>query len=650
MAPESHKDLHGPSRAYWHYLEHAATQAARAEAAIAALDGQFLTMERQCALPRRPGLSKAKRRASSTAAVLPADSVQDAVEDFADKNPLKKIRVSPRYGKVNGRLLGLHVPVGGQKKKNLEMQGEVANNKFKMVEYRKTMQRPCFAAREQRPLRTCALVAWDQRQRRAVEYTKPDGTRKTLRVELWGPEEALELWSRWCAWCEANVFNMQKVAGLGKPPAHPYPVMIPTKGRAKDAHLNWSAPHVFGDVGVPPACGTAAADDAPTPLAVAVVEPGESAAYRETWPQQLLMVLPDNDVGISFVRWAIQHVCAASREEPSAAADLGPVQRLTCVWVADDNLTCFYRLESERPAASIQAKKGPGPNERPHRVRVSTGPMFAEAFREAQRLLAGSDFAIVGFLRDDGMACIKKKWWVTDNTSLFKVVLLNLLELRRLHVEYLPQLTMFEDVCINAQVRNCGGRLLKCMRYCYWADTKRAGGCEWQRSARKAARGFTDVQDLISEQARSQLSPAARSAVQQVAAWLKRDERMTAERQQQISARAAASASSSAAAESTPPADGEGAPRPKRAMATPSCALAAKVAKRRRSVLKKTKAAATVRPVIAMVEKTSATPAACGAEAEDVVKDSNVSGTEEPSLRWSRSLSSGACSVELDDE
>eukprot|EP00747_Dinoflagellata_sp_TGD_P094184 gnl/TRDRNA2_/TRDRNA2_166024_c6_seq2.p1 gnl/TRDRNA2_/TRDRNA2_166024_c6~~gnl/TRDRNA2_/TRDRNA2_166024_c6_seq2.p1 ORF type:complete len:389 (+),score=58.72 gnl/TRDRNA2_/TRDRNA2_166024_c6_seq2:72-1238(+) len=262
MAPESHKDLHGPSRAYWHYLEHAATQAARAEAAIAALDGQFLTMERQCALPRRPGLSKAKRRASSTAAVLPADSVQDAVEDFADKNPLKKIRVSPRYGKVNGRLLGLHVPVGGQKKKNLEMQGEVANNKFKMVEYRKTMQRPCFAAREQRPLRTCALVAWDQRQRRAVEYTKPDGTRKTLRVELWGPEEALELWSRWCAWCEANVFNMQKVAGLGKPPAHPYPVMIPTKGRAKDAHLNWSAPHVFGDVGVPPACGTAAADDA----------------------------------------------------------------------------------------------------------------------------------------------------------------------------------------------------------------------------------------------------------------------------------------------------------------------------------------------------------------------------------------------------
>ena len=64
--------------------------------------------------------------------------------------------------------------------------------------------------------------------------------------------------------------------------------------------------------------------------------------------------------------------------------------------------------------------------------------------------------------------------------ALFKVVLLNLSELRRLGVEHIPDLQRYEDIALNHQVLQCkdrGGTTLECQSFCFSACAMKAGGC-----------------------------------------------------------------------------------------------------------------------------------------------------------------------------
>ena len=80
-------------------------------------------------------------------------------------------------------------------------------------------------------------------------------------------------------------------------------------------------------------------------------------------------------------------------------------------------------------------------------------------------------------------------------------------------VEYVPQLRLFEDVCLNVQARNSGAHILKCMTYCYRADNKRFGGCAAERAAKAAASHCTMLEDLIPAEAFVALPPAAKVGV-----------------------------------------------------------------------------------------------------------------------------------------
>ena len=352
---------------------------------------------------------------------------------------------------------------------------------FKQDGFRQALQTPPDT--EAASLREVDLIAWEGKQ--PVTYALRDGSREPLRLTFWATQESLNSLSEWCQW-----FGSGSSTSL---PQHPYPVLIPSKGRAKAAHLNWRAPHCFGPV----AFQSDGQRQSPSALVVAVVEPSEAKEYREAWPDLPLLVLPENDMGPAFVRWCIQKVSSAFRMEQSH--ELGALQQMQYCWLVDDSITSFYRLnplsdrslqeEDERlqsrgivvPATSLSKPAGRKSERRCH------GAMFAEAMLAVQQQASQGTCAICGFLRDDGTAPMKSAQWALDSTSVFKVVLLNLVELAKLQVEYLPQLHLFEDVCLNVQARNSGGRILKCMSYCYWADNKTFGGCAEQRAQKAAA-------------------------------------------------------------------------------------------------------------------------------------------------------------------
>ena len=475
--------------------------------------------------------------------------------------PRLRLRVSPRYARVSGRLLGLHRSSTFRAKRRAGAYA-ASEGRFRQRGYREALQAPPAAApgeaeREDQAWRT--LLAWDRGEQHPVEYaTRAGGPGARLRVRLWGPREALDRWSSWCEWGEAHVFGGTL---RGASPTEPYPVLVPSKGRADSAHLNWQAAHCFGErpEAPRPAPRGPSVVRSPAPLVVAVVEPSESAAYRRRWPGLLLMVLPEGGLGPSFARWAAQRVCSAMREE-RPGGDLEALQRLPCCWLCDDNVMCFYRMEA-LPGA------GPGRSGGAKRRRCAGGPMFAEAFRAVQAQAAASNSAVSGFLRDDGTASDKGRAWTTRSSSVFKVVLLNLVELARLRVEYVWQLQVFEDVCLNTQVRDRGGQLLKSMTYCYRAAADAKGGCEAIRAKRAASQRLTRIEDLLPATALEALPEPARAAVLQVHRWVSlgeaRSQRLEQRRGEPTPAAVAgrrpggvAAASASAAADPAAPAAG----------------------------------------------------------------------------------------------
>ena len=378
---------------------------------------------------------------------------------------------------------------------------------FKQDGFRQALQTPPDT--EAASLKEVDLIAWEGKQ--PVTYALRDGSREPLRLTFWATQESVNSLSDWCKWFESSTSL----------PQHPYPVLIPSKGRAKAAHLNWRAPHCFG----PAAFQSDGQRQSPSALVVAVVEPSEAKEYREAWADLPLLVLPENDMGPAFVRWCIQKVSSAFRMEQ--CHELGALQQMRYCWLVDDSITSFYRLnplsdqslqeEDERlqsrgivvPATSLSKPAGRKSERRCH------GAMFAEAMLAVQQQASQGTCAICGFLRDDGTAPMKSAQWALDSTSVFKVVLLNLVELAKLQVEYLPQLHLFEDVCLNVQARNSGGRILKCLRYCYWADNKTFGGCAEQRAQKAAApRCLLDCIEWLSCMLRTQTDRKIRSKEQ----------------------------------------------------------------------------------------------------------------------------------------
>ena len=382
------------------------------------------------------------------------------------------------------------------------------------------------------PLEHLGFLAWEGRRAEGqpVTYARPDGSVQSLRLTLWATHEAIDSLLNWCQWF-GSPQNSQ--------PEQPYPVFIPTKGRAKDAHLNWSAPHCFGHKAFEQVDRQNL-----KALVVPVVEPSEAKAYREAWAEVPLFVLPENDMGPSFVRWCIQKVCTSFRTE--LPDEPGPLRHMQQIWLVDDSITSFYRLDplsaqsfqedEERllnrgalvPSVPLSKPAGRKTERRGH------GAMFAEAMLAVQHQASQGACAICGFLRDDGTAPMKSAQWSLDSTSVFKVVLLNLAELAKLQVEYIPRLDLFEDVCLNVQARNAGGRILKCMTYCYRADNKTFGGCSSQRAQKAAAPRCTGLEDLISAPAFMELPPDAKTAVQHVYNWVHRDEEKSRQRMEEM--------------------------------------------------------------------------------------------------------------------
>ncbi|CAE7169412.1 SPY [Symbiodinium microadriaticum] len=533
-------ELHGPARAQRRYLHAVGRQVKAMESQLFSLDEQLATLERECGCPRPKqhrlapnSLPRSSSRqvlaelATTTLSAAMAHSKMRFRMRFqlktwrrrtlqpAGKRSLAVLHVSPRYGKVDAKVLGL------QRSRNMKQkiaQGRYTHTwgQFKQDGFRQALQTPPDT--EAASLKEVDLIAWEGKQ--PVTYALRDGSREPLRLTFWATQESVNSLFDWCKWFESSTSL----------PQHPYPVLIPSKGRAKAAHLNWRAPHCFG----PAAFQSDGQRQSPSALVVAVVEPSEAKEYREAWADLPLLVLPENDMGPAFVRWCIQKVSSAFRMEQ--CHELGALQQMRYCWLVDDSITSFYRLnplsdqslqeEDERlqsrgivvPATSLSKPAGRKSERRCH------GAMFAEAMLAVQQQASRGTCAICGFLRDDGTAPMKSAQWALDSTSVFKVVLLNLVELAKLQVEYLPQLHLFEDVCLNVQARNSGGRILKCLRYCYWADNKTFGGCAEQRAQKAAAPRCTGLEDLIPASAFMELTAAAKTAVEHVYGWVHRDE------------------------------------------------------------------------------------------------------------------------------
>jgi len=127
--------------------------------------------------------------------------------------------------------------------------------------------------------------------------------------------------------------------------------------------------------------------------------------------------------------------------------------------------------------------------------------------------------AVAGFLRDDGTAVCKKRDWKANEMSLYKVVLLNLQELKKLDVEYQQNLKMYEDICLTHEVLRAGGHTLKCQCFCYRASHASKGGCDDQRVSRKES--GTHLNDLMAASAFERLTSMQQSAVIELLDWVR---------------------------------------------------------------------------------------------------------------------------------
>lgn len=154
--------------------------------------------------------------------------------------------------------------------------------------------------------------------------------------------------------------------------------------------------------------------------------------------------------------------------------------------------------------------------------------MFREALCTVQQHSQLPRVAIAGFLRDDGTAVCKRRDWILDQLSLYKIVLLNLRELKRLRVEYLRDLKMYEDICMTHQVLSKAGHTLKCQSYCYRAVHAVHGGCDSQRQGRGTSSDTTQLEQLMTPAEYRRASTEQQELVRDLLQWVRAKEAKSA--------------------------------------------------------------------------------------------------------------------------
>ena len=431
-------------------------------------------------------------RPPSTAKASSTATLRGSVQKAATK--LNRLNVSSRYSGVN---------TTGTTSSTLEAkekEGVYADTygHYSQTNYRLAMCNPGPAPPEDFTIAVRELVV-----RAGASLDK-----ELFRVRLTGAPSLLANW-------EATT---ERLAKSRQDSQIPFPVFIPSRGRAKTAHLNWEAPHAFGP-------STSAVPLGFRPVVCVVVEPQEEEAYRSVWHNALIMVLPHSKRGPGYVRWVIQRVCTKAFEWCTTQGNIGlfsswRIRQLPYAWICDDSLTMFYRLVNIRSAGLQRTGKA---MRLKYRHAGEASPMFRDAFLAVQKHNFTSQAAVSGFLRDDGTAVCKKLDWKTDEMSLYKVVLLNLTELRRLGVEYIPQIQMYEDICLNHDVLrlgDTGGRTMKCQQYCFRASHPRKGGCVDQRDLEREGGSKTRMDDLIRREAFEKLPAARQAVIQQLHRWV----------------------------------------------------------------------------------------------------------------------------------
>jgi hypothetical protein len=138
------------------------------------------------------------------------------------------------------------------------------------------------------------------------------------------------------------------------------------------------------------------------------------------------------------------------------------------LWMLDDNMSVMYDLEecaaeviAEQTTRSTGGHAKKGATRR--WVRVQTTFKTALLAVQVKQMETGAD--LVGCVRDAGHAVCKRRRWLAQNISIYKVLLLDLSSLRDRGAHFQAHLDMLEDVCFAAQIIDRGGRTLKCQQY-----------------------------------------------------------------------------------------------------------------------------------------------------------------------------------------
>eukprot|EP00929_Paragymnodinium_shiwhaense_P052342 TRINITY_DN26224_c0_g1_i3.p1 TRINITY_DN26224_c0_g1~~TRINITY_DN26224_c0_g1_i3.p1 ORF type:complete len:871 (-),score=132.13 TRINITY_DN26224_c0_g1_i3:275-2887(-) len=435
---------------------------------------------------------------------------------------LANLKISSRYSKVDRETMGWHHSKSFQSKLRSGFYGKAGDYTNKLpTGHGKAMQPTVDESADTG--NPALLWPGELESRTLVVYSRQKSNSvadELFRVLVHGPSSQLENWAAACDVLGSKGRDMQLLS------SHvPFPVFLPSVGRAKRAHLNWEAAHVFG-----PPDGSKHAGH--RPVICLVVEPQEEAAYREAWPSALMLILPESGRGPSYARWVIQMVCLKAYELPNEdslnATALS--RRLSFCWVCDDNLQTFFRLAGT--AKGVNGSK----HAIVHKKRdwQDSKPMFKEAFLAVQQHRVLQHAAIAGFLRDDGTAGCKKRDWLTDTLSIYKVVLLNIRELQRLGVEYLPDLKKFEDIYLNNMIQRKHGRTLKCQSFCFRAIQLKSGGCKAQRDEGKVVESDRQQWGGLIDRAKVVgLPEEQKHAVQELLQWVQLKEMHCEKRKQQ---------------------------------------------------------------------------------------------------------------------
>ncbi|CAJ1380597.1 unnamed protein product [Effrenium voratum] len=469
------------------------------EGAQALADGKPLNLERTVGSLRET--LSVRQGAYSFEISWPAETLPDAPTAAAPKksgaSKLRRLHPSARYCHVDRRVMGWGSSTTHKAKIAAGTYADTIGH-FPEAELAAQMRTPPPLPKDgEVALQGCLLAAIG------------DDNKALFHARLIGPQNEVLNWEATCRRCE-RVSLARKTDKQA--PQVPYPVFIPTCGRPEKAHLNWQAAHVFG-------CQQETALGL-QPVVCMVVEPEEEERYRAFWPSSLMLILPESNRGPGYARWVVQRVCTRSYvvgDSNCGDRHEDNLRRLYRIWIADDTLTMFYRL------ALMDKYVGCGRLQRPKRMKhrvASKGQMFLEALLAIQRHPFSTRAAVAGFLRDDGTAVCKRNDWKLDEMALYKIVLLDLPELWRLGIEYMPQLRMYEDICLNHDVLSKGGRTLKCQCYGFRAVHAKKGGCLEQRHGRHKS-GQTRLKDLVKKSEFGSVAKDRQKAVRELLQWVR---------------------------------------------------------------------------------------------------------------------------------